>query len=112
MLDDVRFEFQFECVTTDEDYDTLMRELPTGADLELDSGLTGLSLLKVVLGSAVLHKLVDRSFDLLFRHDSIREIKVSSPKLKIELRDVRARDMTLLVNFLKAVSGQSDSGTR
>ena len=107
MQESSHFSFQFLCAVTDEDYDVIARELPTGVDVELDSGLTGLSVLKIVLGSALLRRLSDRVFAALCRQDSIREIKVHGPNLKIEVRDVRARDLTLLVNFVKAIAAQT-----
>jgi hypothetical protein len=112
MQEDSDFRFQFLCAATDEDYDAITRELPTGADIELDSGLTGLSVLKVALGSALLHKLADRAFAILCREDSIREIKVQGPNLKIEVRDIRARDLTLLVNFVKAIGVRKERSTQ
>jgi hypothetical protein len=103
------FRFQFQCAATDEDYDAITRELPAGADIELDSGLTGLSVLKVALGSALLRQLSDRVFAALCRQDAVREIKVEGPDLKIEIRDVRARDLTLLVNFVKAIAAEKEN---
>lgn len=100
--------FHFLCVATDEDYDSITRELPEGADVELDSGLTGLTVLKVALGSALLRQLTDRTFAALCRQDSIREIKIEGPKLKIEIRDVRARELPLLVSFVKGVVSQGN----